>query len=562
MSESPEHFLSLPILLSGGPRRFNLAIERLLWHLGFDDIRLIDGSGDSGADILAVKAADLFVFQNKWTTGSTIGRAAVDEVERAKAKYGADRAIVVTNAMPDGGAQDRAAKLAQVGVRIEFWNRSHLVRLHDAIPDHIPKAVKLRSYQESAVNAIRVDLEKRRRALLILATGLGKTVVGGEVIRLHLREHHGDDVLVVAHMKELIQQLERSLWRHLPKSIRTQVLTGDEKPPNVHGVTCATVESAITAVYDGYRPSLVMVDETHHVSQEGQFQRLLELLKDAKQFGVTATPWRGDEYDITNHFGQPSFKMGIAEGMAQGYLAQVDYKVYVDNIDWTIVPHVSDGGYSVKDLNAKLFLPERDEAILEILWNVWMSTREPRAIVFCRSVEHAEMVADMLSRYAEQWRNAACLHSQQTKRDRDVLLTQFRLGRVPILTAVDILNEGVDVPDVNVIAFLRVTHSRRIFVQQLGRGLRLKEGKTRVAVLDFVTDIRRIAAVLGLRRDLGSLRSASERVALTEESSVTFTNEDVGSLMDAWIKDAASLETALDEARLQFPDAPIGRRHS
>src|SRR6188472_131393 len=88
------------------------------------------------------------------------------------------------------------------------------------------------------------------------------------------------------------------------------------------------------------------------------------------------------------------------------------------------------------------------------------------------------------------------------KRDRQQRLLDFRAGRVPILAAVDVLNEGVDVPDVNVLVFARVTHSRRIFVQQLGRGLRLREGKDKVVALDFVSDIRRIAALLNLRRSL------------------------------------------------------------
>ncbi|VDB00461.1 DNA/RNA HELICASE (DEAD/DEAH BOX FAMILY) [Olavius algarvensis spirochete endosymbiont] len=551
---SEEHFLSPTVLLSGGPNRFNLAIERLLLHLGFSDVRVIDGSGDGGGDILGVRGSDLFIFQNKWTTGQSISRDAVDEAETAKAKYGADRAVVATNAAPDAGATKRARRLAGVGVSIEFWTREHLPRLFEAIPTLIPSHFELRPYQLKAVEALQRDLREHGRGLLVLATGLGKTVIGGEVIAQHIQAHPVDDILVVAHMKDLVQQLERALWRHLPKQIRTQLLTGDSKPVSLEGVTCATVESALSAVYDGYRPALIMVDETHHVAEEGQFQKLLDLTSDAGQFGVTATPWRGDRFDISSKFGEPSFKMGIADGMAQGYLAQVDYRLFVDDIDWDVVRQASKEGYTLKELNAKLFLPQRDETVADHLWNVWSATRNPRAILFCRTIEHAERMASVLARYSPVWRATTCLHSKHGKRDRDVLLSQFRLGRVPILTAVDILNEGVDVPDVNVLAFLRVTHSRRIFVQQLGRGLRLREGKEKVAVLDFATDIRRVAAVLNLRRDLESLRGPSEVLKLRNTSEITFTNTDVGSLMDAWIKDAASLETAMDEARLQFPE--------
>ena len=532
-------------------------MERLLWHIGFDDVRNIDGAGDAGGDILATLGRERFVFQCKWTTHKTINRSAVDEVERAKARYEADRAVVATNVLPSPSAIKRQKALAQVNVRIDFWTGRHLTALFGEIPDRVPTAIKLRPYQAEAVSAVSKDLAERRRALLILATGLGKTVVGGEVIARHLVVRPNDDVLVTAHVKELVQQLERALWRHLPKQVPTQLLTGDSKPNDLSGVTCATIESALSAVYDGYRPSLIMVDETHHVSESGSYQRLLDELTEAQHFGVTATPWRGDRYDITQRFGPASFTMGIAEGMAMGYLAQVAYRLYVDNVDWDAVRNASAQDYSVKELNDKLFLPERDEAMLDHLHEAWASTSEPRGIVFCQTIEHAERVAHMLAAASPNWRRARCLHSKQPKRDRDVLMADFRMGRVPIVTTRDILNEGVDVPDVNVICFLRVTHSRRIFVQQLGRGLRLREGKDRVKVLDFITDIRRVAAALNMKRTMESLQANAEIETLDDfdASTISFSDADVGSLMDAWIKDAADLESAADEAHLQFPDA-------
>jgi len=150
------------------------------------------------------------------------------------------------------------------------------------------------------------------------------------------------------------------------------------------------------------------------------------------------------------------------------------------------------------------------------------------------------------------------VHNGLAKRERQSRLLAFRRGDVPILTSVDILNEGVDVPDVNIICFARVTHSRRIFVQQLGRGLRLRDGKDRVTVLDFVTDLRRIAAVLNIKRELEAEEVEVMRPA--SRSRIEFSDERVGSLMDEWIKDAADLETAYDEVRLQFPDPkmPVG----
>nr|WP_272953486.1 DEAD/DEAH box helicase [Mycolicibacterium fluoranthenivorans] len=363
------------------------------------------------------------------------------------------------------------------------------------------------------------------------------------------------DILVVAHTKDLVAQLERAMWRHLPKTVKTQVLTGDEKPKDLRGVTFATVASALNVALAGYRPSLVMIDETHHVGEDGQYGRLLGELSEVSQFGVTATPWRGDSYDIENHFGAASYKLGIGDGMRLGYLAQVDYRLFLDNIDWEVVKDVSHRSYSMKELNTRLFLPQRDEAIVDELAEAWRSTLDPRAIVFCQTKEHAERMAELLRRSPE-WRRAQAVHDGLKIRERQLRLLDFRSGRVPILTAVDILNEGVDVPDVNIICFARVTHSRRIFVQQLGRGLRLREGKHKVIALDFVSDLRRVAALLNLRRQTNA--EEIEVISHVPQPHITFSNAKVESLLEQWILDAADLETANDDVRLQFidPDLP------
>lgn len=545
-------YLSATALRSGGPYRFARQVERLLGQLGFRNVTNIDGSGDHGGDILAEIHGQLWVFQSKWKDHGSIGAQGVDEVVAAQDHYAADRAVVVTNTQPSADAQQRALELVRLGRRVDFWRGADLPALLDAAAEH--PGLQLRDYQDEAVAALAADLTATNRALLILATGLGKTVIGGEIIGRHVRENPGSDVLVVAHTKDLVNQLERALWRHLPKRVPTQVLTGDDQPRGLSGVTCATVASALAAVLRGWRPGLVMVDETHHVGEEGQFDRLLTELSDAKQFGVTATPWRGDAYDIERRFGRASYKLGIDEGMLRGYLTTVDYRLYVDNIDWDTVRDASKHAYSIKELNSRLFLPQRDEAIVDALKEAWHSSAEPRAIVFCQTIEHCERMQSLL-RAVPGWSNASAIHTDMPIRGRQQRLLDFRAGRVPILTAVDILNEGVDVPDVNILAFARVTHSRRIFVQQLGRGLRLREGKDKVLALDFVSDIRRVAALLNLRRQLDA--DEIEVLPAIPQPQVTFSDQRAEGLLEQWIRDAANLETANDEARLQFLDPEV-----
>lgn len=563
MSTTPAAtFLDPDRLRLGGPKGLVRATERLLLHLGFDDIRNIDGAHDEGGDILAHRQGLRWVLQCRWTSGETISDAAVTEVDGAKMFYRADRAVVVTNARPGRGALDRRDRLRSVGVKIDFWGGQVLSKfaLDDALtPPYAPSRIVPRPYQQQAIDEAKAALAAQRRAFLILATGLGKTVVAGELIREHQTASPGaNTVLIVAHMKDLVRQLERATWRHLPKTAITWVLTGDERPPTLEGVVCATIDGALKAIQSGWRPTLVVVDEAHHVGEGGMFRRLIEELgDDVPRVGMTATPWRGDRYDVSDTFGPAVFKMGIAEGMQAGYLSQVDYRLFLDEIDWHAVREASEYGLSLGDLNARLFLPQRDEAVIDSLRATWATTKTPRAVVFCRTIAHAEEFAQLLREAG--WRRSECLNSEQSRRERNILLSEFRDGRVPIVTTVDILNEGVDVPDVNIICFLRVTHSRRIFVQQLGRGLRVQTGKEKVTVLDFVSDLRRIKATLDLKNALERIpEDEIERLQLPS-STIDFSNPEIGSFLEEWLKDAASLEDADEEVRLQFPYVPTGR---
>jgi ERCC4-related helicase len=156
--------------------------------------------------------------------------------------------------------------------------------------------------------------------------------------------------------------------------------------------------------------------------------------------------------------------------------------------------------------------------------------------------------------------------------ERNRLLWEFADGRIGILCAVDVLNEGVDVPDVNLVVFQRVTHSRRIFIQQLGRGLRLAPGKERVIVLDFVSDVRRFAAGLELQRALdheGPAPGNQVRVNLPSRVSFHRSNSDDldgASFLQEWLGDLQEIEEAGEDLSvMRFPPLallPKGARRS
>jgi superfamily II DNA or RNA helicase len=533
------------------PAAFGRLVERLLWHLDFTEVSNVDGPGDRGADIVALRGAQRWVFQAKLKKRAAVDVGAVEELRVGLQEYDASRGAVVTTTGYTTKARARAEQLrGATGVRLDLWGGEDLVALYadDEAPERFAQPA-LRAYQIEAFQAARHDLKKSGSAFLVLATGLGKTVIAGEVLDWYLSENPGARILVLAHTRDLVDQLERALWRHVPKNVPTQQVHGGEKPQDLRGITVATVQSAVAYVRQGFRPDFIFVDEAHHAGELGTFAEVLTLCPEALRLGATATPWRGDEFDVAHFFGSPSYKIGIEEGMRLGFLVDVDYRLFVDNIDWDYVRSLSANEYSIKELNRHLFLPQRDERVRDELLDVWNGTTLPRAIVFCQTIDHAERMLGILQG-VPAWRRATAIHNRLTQREQKTRLTKFRLGDIPLLIAVDILNEGVDVPDVNIICFARMTHSRRIFIQQLGRGLRLSDGKTHVTVLDFVSDLRRVAAVMGIRSQVAA---NAEEVMLPSSHSISFNNAQAESLLAEWIKDAADLETAADEVRLNFP---------
>lgn len=535
------------------PQGFARQVERLLGLLGFEDVVNVDGSGDQGADVIArLKGAD-WVFQCKWRkAGRAVDEDAVDETWNAMQAYGIHRGVVVTNATFTRKARERAEALAQVGVRITLWTGDRLSLLHGRAADRLAPFT-LHSYQERAVDAAWRALEEEGRALIFLATGLGKTVVAGRVVTRALDQNPSARILVVAHVTDLVEQLERAMWRDIPKSVPTRLLHGESKPDALPGVTFAVLPTAANYVASGYRPDLIIVDEAHHVGETGHYARLLES-SDARRMGVTATPWRGDRFEIEQTFGEPVVRVSISDGMRLGYLAEVNYRLFTDNIDWDFVKSHSERGYSIRDLNKRLFIPERDEAVRDRLREVWDRTPSPRAIVFCQTIQHAEEMARVLGR-VPGWGATAAVHNDMGKGERRERILGFRSGTIPIITSVDLLNEGVDVPDVNILCFARVTHSRRIFVQQLGRGLRLRPGKTHVEVLDFVSDLRRLAEVLEMREQVSE--SDIESVSVPRNQFM-FEDARIESLLEQWIADVGDLAGAQETVRLEFPPAQGG----
>lgn len=541
-------FLDNRRLLYGPWQAFERDVARLMILNGFDDVRIVGGAGDKGGDILAVKAKELWVVQCKHTTVGPPPVGGVTEVVSAGEFYKADRLLVATSRPPTGAFWKEIEEKKSKGIKIDVAPPSVLLDLMNRAPEYPPSRHNLRDYQEEASTRLREGLLDTGRAQIVMATGLGKTVVMAETVADMLRDKRIDSnrILVVAHTREIVKQLHLAFWFQLPKWIATHQLLESESPAYWDGITFATVQSVRLRMESLPRFGLVLIDEAHHVGMD-TFREVIQALSPPMLGGVTATPWRGDEFDIDQLLGPPRFKMGIAQGLRHGFLTEVDYRLLGDNLDWEIVQEASRNRYSLSQLNRRLIIPTRDDKAAQIIGKVFQSERLRGGLVFSPSIVHADSFSATLRSVGLRCETIA---SSLTHRERDVLMTRFREGQLDFLATVDLFNEGVDFPDVDTIVFMRVTHSRRIFVQQLGRGLRVVPGKSRVVVLDFVTDLRRIAEVVEL--DTATKGGEIEHLGLGSHL-IEFTDKSAGSFLREWMLDQASLINREGDPDLLLP---------
>jgi superfamily II DNA or RNA helicase len=554
------NFLGTERLSLGPWQAIERNLRRLFVHLGSDYAQRVGQSGDGGADVVAFLRGQLWVVQAKFRgSGLLVGESGVAEVVAAAVKYEADKSVVACTTGFSGDAIAAARGAAELlGAPVELWNRDYLEGLSAHLPDEPVGGNDPRPYQQDAIDRLQFSIDSgRRRGLLLMATGLGKTRVAAAVIRRWLADRPRDEVLILAPGLELVDQLEASLWPYLPKAIATHVLTGKEKPTFAGGVIVSTIQSMRNVASENRaRFGLVIVDEAHH-APSAKTRTALDQLAPRFLMGMTATPWRTDGADPQEIFGEPVFTASIIDGIREGYLADIDYEMLVDDLDWAqLGRHTKEEhNLTVRDLNRYLFVPERDDEIIARIKGELAQIANYRCIVYTRSIHHAERIAALMS---SEGMPAVVLHSALDRFDSANRLNRFRRKGNSILVTVDMLNEGIDIPDVNVVVFLRVTHSRSLFLQQLGRGLRLAPGKSRVRILDFVSDIRRLAAGIDLNDgavdEWGKARDRDKESRTVRAGQlVRFSNDRQTDFARQYLQDIADLQDRKDDAFLRFP---------
>lgn len=321
--------------------------------------------------------------------------------------------------------------------------------------------------------------EGHRRALVTMATGLGKTWLAAFDVA-QFGAGRTPRVLFVAHRSEILTQAANTFRRLFPDA-RTAWFVGDQS--NLDGdLVFASIQKI--ARPEGMQRVLaekfdyVVVDEVHHAAADS-YQRLLQEIDPGFLLGLTATPERGDGLDILGLFNDYVVdEVGIAEGIEIGRLVPFKYTGIADTIDFAPIPWRA-GRFDA----ATLAEAAQTQARMTQLWDVLESRERLRTLAFCCTIEHAVFVRDW---FREKGLKAAAVVSGPESDDRAWSLNALASGELDVVCAVDILNEGVDIPAVDRVVFLRPTESKVIFLQQLGRGLRVAPDKSHLEVLDFV----------------------------------------------------------------------------
>lgn len=347
-------------------------------------------------------------------------------------------------------------------------------------PEPDPIAIKPHAIQERVLGALeQARAEGHRRALVVMATGLGKTWLAAFDVQQFGRSRT-PRVLFVAHRAEILTQAANTFRKLFPDA-KTAWFVGDQS--DLDGdLVFASIQKL--ARPEGMQQILaqsfdyVVIDEVHHAAADS-YQRLLQEIDPGFLLGLTATPERGDGLDILGLFNDYVVdEVGIAEGIEIGRLVPFKYTGIADTIDFAPIPWRA-GRFDA----ATLAEAAQTQARMEELWDVLESRERLRTLAFCCTIEHAVFVRDW---FREKGLRAAAVVSGKEGDDRAWSLKALADGELDVVCAVDILNEGVDIPAVDRVIFLRPTESKVVFLQQLGRGLRVAPDKSHLEVIDFV----------------------------------------------------------------------------
>nr|WP_288697949.1 DEAD/DEAH box helicase [uncultured Allisonella sp.] len=376
--------------------------------------------------------------------------------------------------------------------------------------------IKPYTYQQAILDALWAERIDRNhwRNLVVAATGTGKTAISAFDYRSFCERQKKEGktarLLFVAHRKEILEQSIQCFRQALKNPQFGDLAVGEYKAKRTEHLFISVQTLNSLKLWEKMDPAyydMIIVDEFHHAAA-ASYQKLLSYFKPKILLGLTATPERMDGKSILKYFdGHLAAEIRLPDAIEKRLLCPFHYFGVTDAIDLTHVKWTN-GHYDNEELT-RIYALDRYTAdkragqILGALDRYTADIRDVKALGFCVSKKHAHFMAEYFEKHNIP---AMALDADSKKEERDSACTQLASGELKCLFVVDLFNEGVDIPEVNTVLFLRPTNSMTVFLQQLGRGLRLSKGKDCLTVLDFVAQANtkydfasRFSSLLGKR---------------------------------------------------------------
>ncbi|MGM0844994.1 MAG: DUF3427 domain-containing protein [Bacillota bacterium] len=349
-------------------------------------------------------------------------------------------------------------------------------------------------YQKEILEKLQAEREvhHRYKNLLGAATGVGKTVISAFDYKRFRKANGGKaKLLFVAHREEILKQSLNTFRAILREPNFGDMLVGTQQPSSLDHLF-VSIQSFNSKELHQHTESdyydFIIVDEFHHAAA-GSYQKLLNHYQPQVLLGLTATPERMDGKSILSYFDDHiAAEMRLTEAINQKLLSPFQYFCVTDTVDLSNLKW-SRGGYDTKQLeNVYTSNDLRSTQIVQSVQKYVTDITDVKALGFCVSVAHAQYMADFFNKSGIP---SIALHGGTDRKSRQEAQQLLVSGEIKFIFVVDLYNEGIDIPEINTVLFLRPTESMTVFLQQLGRGLRLSEDKECLTVLDFVGQAHR-----------------------------------------------------------------------
>ena len=345
----------------------------------------------------------------------------------------------------------------------------------------------LRPYQAEMKHNVYGLWDKIDNVMLQMPTGTGKTIVFTSVVKdilrwcnLHSRE---SKILIVAHRRELIRQASKKLG-----DISHGVIVSGEKLDLDKPIQVASIQTFMSRrhyeIMRRVQFDFIIIDEAHHCMAPG-YQKLWEMFPNSKKLGVTATPWRMSHCGFTALFGDIVLAKSIEWFVNHGYLANYDYISIKPNSE---VQHAingidrigADGDYLDSELSAVI---DKDKIRAGLYKSYEKYAKGKKGIIYAIDRKHANHICEL---YATKGVSVCMIDGTTPTAEREQKIADFANGSIEVIVNVNIFSEGFDCPDIEFIQLARPTKSLSLYLQQVGRGLRISEGKETTVILDNV----------------------------------------------------------------------------